>query len=106
MFDYQKLEWFNGSYMRQKTPSEFAALIAPQMKEAGFIEGGPADTELLEKIAPLIQERVKMLPEAAPMVRFLFEEPAAPAAQDLIPKKGNAAGPPRRSRGWTRSCPS
>jgi glutamyl-tRNA synthetase len=92
VFDYQKLEWFNGSYMRQKSPADFAALIAPQMKEAGFITGSPADMELLEKIAPLIQERVKMLPEAAPMVRFLFEEPAAPAPQDLLPKKGTPAG--------------
>ena len=92
VFDYQKLEWFNGSYMRQKTPEQFGALIAPSLRKAGFLSGdAAAERSLLTRIAPLIQERVKMLPEVTEMVRFLFEEPAPPAAADLLPKKTDAA---------------
>ena len=89
VFDYQKLEWFNGSYMRKLSPQGFAAAIAPVLKEAGLVTGdGPGTDDLLLAIAPLIQERVKLLSEVPAMVRFLFEEPAAPAVEDLLPKKG------------------
>ena len=65
------------------------AAIAPVLKEAGLVAGdGPETDDLLRAIAPLIQERVKLLSEVPAMVRFLFEEPAAPAAEDLVPKKG------------------
>jgi len=89
VFDYQKLEWFNGMYIRAKSRAELAALIAPFMKQAGL----PADDpRVLEGVAGLVQERIKVLAEAPAMVRFLFEEPPAPAAADLLPKKGEPAG--------------
>jgi glutamyl-tRNA synthetase len=88
VFDYQKLAWFNGSYIRKKSSLEFACLIDPVLRGAGFISGsGPSDGALLQGIAPLIQERVKLLAEVPEMVRFLFEEPRAPAVGDLLPKK-------------------
>ena len=92
VFDYQKLEWFNGSYMRKLAPKEFADAIAPALKEAGLLAAsGPETDALLLAIAPLIQERVKMLAEAPAMVRFLFEDPAPPAPEDLVPKKTTPA---------------
>jgi glutamyl-tRNA synthetase len=88
VFDYQKLEWFNGTYIRSKGTVELAALIAPFLKQAGL----PVDdARMLEGIAGLVQERVKVLSEVPAMVRFLFEEPAAPSAADLLPKKAEAA---------------
>jgi glutamyl-tRNA synthetase len=87
VFDYQKLDWFNGSYMRKQTPEQFACLIEPVLKEAGF----PTDPELLGKIAPLIQERVKLLAEIPDMVRFLFQDPPPPQAETLVPKKTEPA---------------
>ena len=87
VFDYQKLEWFNGSYMRKQTPEQLARLIEPVLTTAGFA----ADAALLGKIVPLIQERVKLLSEVPDMVRFFFEEPAPPAASALIPKKAEPA---------------
>jgi glutamyl-tRNA synthetase len=100
VFDYQKLEWFNGSYMRQKTPGQFAELIAPQLQKAGFITGtDPAEKALLLSVVPLIQERVRMLPEVTEMVRFLFQEPAPPAAADLLPRKTDAVKAAEALRG-------
>ena len=87
VFDYQKLEWFNGSYMRKQTPEQFACLIEPVLNEAGFT----AEPDLLGKIAPLVQERVKRLAEVPDMVRFLFQDPAPPEAEALIPKKTEPA---------------
>jgi glutamyl-tRNA synthetase len=88
VFDYQKLEWFNGMYIRAKSRQELAGLIAPFMKKAGL----PGDdTTLLEGVAGLVQERVKVLSEVPEMVRFLFEEPKPPVAADLLPKKGEPA---------------
>ena len=87
VFDYQKLDWFNGSYMRKQTPEHLADLIEPVLAEAGFT----AEAELLRKIVPLIQERVKLLSEVPEMVRFFFEDPAPPAFEALIPKKTEPA---------------
>ncbi len=88
VFDYQKLEWFNGMYIRAKTCAELAGLIAPFLKSAGL----PVDDRaLLEGIAGLVQERVKVLTEVPGMVRFLFEEPATPSVEDLVPTKGTPA---------------
>jgi glutamyl-tRNA synthetase len=88
VFDYQKLEWFNGMYLRAKPRAELARLIAPSMNDAGLAVDDPA---LLEGIAGLVQERVKLLTEVPAMVRFLFEEPPSPAVADLVPKKSDAA---------------
>jgi glutamyl-tRNA synthetase len=89
VFDYQKLEWFNGSYIRKLSPGGFASAIAPVLSQAGLVTGdGPGAEALLAGIAPLIQERVKLLSEVPAMVRFIFEEPPAPSAEDLLPKKG------------------
>ena len=87
VFDYQKLEWFNGMYIRSKSAGELADLIAPFLKDAGL---PVADRATLEGIAGLVRERVKVLGEVPAMVRFVFEEPGLSAA-DLVPKKGDAA---------------
>ncbi len=85
VFDYQKLDWFNGLYIRAKTPAELARLIAPELLKAGFDVS--AKGAVLEEIAGLVRERIKTLVEAPAMVRYLFEDPAKPAAEDLVPKK-------------------
>ena len=88
VFDFQKLEWFNGMYIRAKSRQELADLIAPFMKGAGL----PGDDRtMLVGIAGLVQERVKVLSEVPGMVRFIFEEPPAPAPEDLLPKKADPA---------------
>ena len=112
VFDYKKLEWFNGQYIRLKTDEELFDLTWPFIANSGlFGEQDPrareaaglrfADQTLLQptdeqkklllKIMPLIKERLHFLTEAPQMVRFLFEEPAVPPQQEIIPKKLDAA---------------
>jgi glutamyl-tRNA synthetase len=88
VFDYQKLEWFNGVYIRAMTCPELALRIAPFLKQAGLPSD---DLGKLEGVARLVQERVKLLSEVPDMVRYLFEGPAAYAAGDLVPKKSDPA---------------
>ena len=83
VFDYQKLEWFNGMYIRAKTRTQLAELIKPFMKQAGLPS---EDKSVLEGIAGLVQERVKVLSEVPAMVRFIFEDPVVPPAEELLAK--------------------
>lgn len=88
VFDYQKLDWFNGVYLRAKSRTELARLIAPFMRRAGLPSDDPA---ILEGVAGLVQERVKRLGEVPDMVRYLFAGPAAYAVDDLVPRKMDRA---------------
>jgi glutamyl-tRNA synthetase len=74
IFDTDKLAWMNGEYIRLLPMTDFLGLVRP------FVEdglGGPLPEDVwsrFETIAPLVQERVKLLSEAADQVRFLFTE--------------------------------
>ncbi len=70
-FDVAKLEWVNLHYVKTMDPARLARELLPFCEK----EGIAADVATLEKVAPLLTERMKRLTEAPPMVRFLFEEP-------------------------------
>ncbi len=96
VFDYKKLEWFNGQYIRMKDDVELARLIEPYAVETGlFGEPGKAPDgagkKRLKDAIPLVKERISFLKDAAPMMAYLFKEPALPAKEDFIPKKLDAA---------------
>jgi glutamyl-tRNA synthetase len=73
-FDVAKLEWLNGHYIRAKEPATLAEDLLPFLAKEGIALGDPADREKLEAVVPLLTERMKRLTEAAPMVRFLFQD--------------------------------
>ena len=88
IFDYQKLEWFNGQYIRQKTDEMLAALLKPYLVEAGLrAENDPKADELDLKAMPLVKERLKFLTDAPAMMAYLYGMPALPEAEVFIPKK-------------------
>jgi glutamyl-tRNA synthetase len=91
VFDYQKLDWFNGSYIRKLSAPAFARAVKPLMQAAGYLKGDSSEESLLASLAPLVQERVKLLTEVPAMVRYLFDEPAPPAPEDLLGKKQDPA---------------
>ena len=74
IFDTDKLAWLNGVYIRQEDTEDFTAQIVP-LVEADLGRPLVGDERVtLGTIAPLIQERTKVLPEAADQVRFLFSD--------------------------------
>ncbi len=89
VFDYQKLAYFNGAYIRRKSDGELADLLQPHFAEAGLADAAPAT---VRAAVPLVHERLKLLSEAPAALAFLFRRPA-PAdlpVQDMIPKKLDA----------------
>lgn len=74
ILDTDKLEWMNGTYIRELDASAFIDRIAPWLADAGLVtpERLEAERDWLLRLAPLVSERVKRLDEVVPMVRFLF----------------------------------
>lgn len=85
-FDYAKLEWMNGIYIRQLTQDDLAARLLPFYRKAGI----DADLGMLKQVACIVRERIKTLEEAIPLTDFIFQEdrPVEPAL--LIGKKMDA----------------
>lgn len=72
VFDPAKLEWMNGVYLRALEADDFVARALPLVE--ADVGRALDDDELgrLAFVAPLVQERAKLLTEIAPQVRFLF----------------------------------
>ena len=66
-FDLRKLEWMNGEYIRRTQNSELRTQIFEFF-------GGKYPEDKIEKIVPLIKERIKKLSEFEPLTRFLFSD--------------------------------
>ncbi len=76
VFDYKKLDWFNGQYIRQADDSRLASLITPYLQEAGYVSDPLTDKDrsLIEAIVPPVKERMKVLSDVVPLTAFLFED--------------------------------
>jgi glutamyl-tRNA synthetase len=93
VFDYVKLEWFNGQYIRTYDDAGLASLIEPVLSEARLIGTPPSAAEkaIVLAAAPLVRERLKFTTDAAESLAFLFTEPAVPPVAEMLPKKLDAA---------------
>ena len=91
-FDYKKLEWINGHYIRELSTDELYERILPFLQSDDVVESPPtADQERVVRGAvPLIQERLKYLSDASAQLRFLFVDPVDFDIQEMIPKKLDA----------------
>lgn len=69
VFDVAKLDWINGEYIRNLSSGEF-------LKRVWEFIPGSWDKELVEKIAPLVKERIKKLSEFEIYAKPFFETPA------------------------------
>lgn len=92
VFDYKKLDWYNGMYIRQKSDEELTELLVPYLQEATFVSEVPTVDELamVKAIVPVVKERLKVLEDVVEMSRFLFTEIDVPQSSSLIPKKQDA----------------
>ncbi|NCC47661.1 MAG: glutamate--tRNA ligase [Clostridia bacterium] len=81
VFDYQKLAWFNGEYIRQMTPDTFLRFSEPWFSQVC----GPLAPEPARLLAELLQPRVSRLSDIPDMIHFLAE--AAPIDPELYVNK-------------------
>ncbi len=88
VFDRQKLDWFNGEYIRALPVDELTQRLLPIVNAAGYA----VDEAQMRKITPLIRERITLLPDVLTVADFFLakELPAYDAAL-LVPPKGDAA---------------
>ncbi len=85
--NFSKLDHFNGLHIRNLSIPDLAKRIEPFFVNAGY----HPDDDLLIKIAPLLQERLKTLDEAVEKAEFFFREEVVPVAEELIGKNLTAA---------------
>jgi glutamyl-tRNA synthetase len=77
-FDYQKLDWLNGVYLRELSVEELAHRLVLWLGENGY----DWDAELVARTAPLVQEKISRLAEFPSFAGFFFGE-VEPVAADL-----------------------
>ncbi|MEY2538762.1 MAG: glutamyl-tRNA synthetase [Verrucomicrobiota bacterium] len=78
-----KAVWLNAEFIRTLPVSELSERLRP------FV---PAKFDKLEQVAPLIQERIKLLSDVATVADFFFLDELPPYdPEELIPQKGDRA---------------
>jgi glutamyl-tRNA synthetase len=69
-FDYDKLDWMNGVYLRELSPGDYATRLVAYVREQGF----DWDEERLRASAPIVQEKIAKLGEFPEFAGFLFHD--------------------------------
>jgi glutamyl-tRNA synthetase len=79
VFDFQKLDWLNGVYLRELPPGEYADRLVAYLREQGY----DWDEELVRATVPLVQEKISKLSEYPDFAGFFFRDiEADPALLD------------------------
>ncbi len=86
IFDQEKLEWMSGVYIREMSSKELAGNMLPFLERDLPKELLPVDRDYLDTIAPLIQERIKLMETAADSTLYFFEEQPEYDPSSLIQK--------------------
>ena len=79
-WDRDRLNWFNGTWIRRLAPDELTARLEP------FLPTG-WDGPTVRAVVPLIQERMTTLAEAPELIGFLFTDELGLDPALLVPKK-------------------
>jgi glutamyl-tRNA synthetase len=69
-FDYAKLDWMNGVYLRAMAPGEFADALVAYLRERGL----DWDEATVRAAAPLVQAKITRLGEFPEYAGFLFRD--------------------------------
>jgi glutamyl-tRNA synthetase len=70
MFDYAKLEWMNGVYLRALAPDEYGNRLVTWLRERGY----DWPEERVRAAAPAVQEKIARLGEFPEFAGFLFHD--------------------------------
>jgi len=88
VFDRTKLEWMNAEYIRALPVEQLTERLLPIVRAAGY----DVDAGKMQRITPLIRERIKLLRDVLTAADFFFvDELPAYDTNLLIPQKGDLA---------------
>ncbi|HUZ15338.1 MAG TPA: glutamate--tRNA ligase [Gaiellaceae bacterium] len=76
-FDYAKLDWMNGVYLRELAPDEYAHRLVLWLGENGY----EWDAERVARTAPLVQEKIAKFSEYPAFAGFFFGDVEPTAAE-------------------------
>ena len=83
-----KAMWLNGQHLHSLPVDELAAHLLPYVQKAGWV----ADEARMRQVTPLIQERIRVLPDVLTVADLFFVDELAPYdPAELIPQKGDLA---------------
>lgn len=80
--NFTKLDHFNGLHIRNLGVKDLSSRIKPFF----IADGYSVDDKKVEKITPIIQQRLSTLDDAPNIAGFFFEEEVYPSVDDLIGK--------------------
>jgi glutamyl-tRNA synthetase len=69
-FDYEKLDWLNGMYLRALSPDEYAGELVRFLRDEGY----DWDETLIRRAAPIVQEKIERFGQFADFAGFLFRK--------------------------------
>ncbi len=78
-FDQRKLDWLNSQYLKQLPVARLADLLAERLLAKGLVQPG-YDRAWMERIAALVQDRLRVLEDIEEEHVFFFQDP--PQYQD------------------------
>jgi glutamyl-tRNA synthetase len=83
VFDYTKLDWMNGVYLRALPPDEYADVLVAYLREQGY----DWDEQLVRRVAPLVREKIATLGEFPAFAGFFFArvEPEGEVDGQVLP---------------------
>ncbi|MCD6453530.1 MAG: glutamate--tRNA ligase, partial [Dehalococcoidales bacterium] len=88
IFNWDKLGWMNGAYIRRLSGDELTRQVLPFLERDLPPEvKRPLSVEYVKQIMPLIQERVRTLAEVTPLVGFFFTPELSYDAKVLVVEK-------------------
>lgn len=87
-FDVKKAEAINAVHVRGLDVDDFVGRVLPYLATSGVLPAEPGEQQLatLRGIAPLVQERVTVLSDAAALVDFLFAD-----EEEFVPDEAAAS---------------
>jgi glutamyl-tRNA synthetase len=89
IFDYKKLDWFNGQYIRKLSDEELKEKLIPYLVKASFINEEITDEQnaILDQLIPCVKPRLKVLSDVVDLSSFLFTNPELADKEMFIAKK-------------------
>jgi glutamyl-tRNA synthetase len=69
-FDYQKLDWMNGVYLRSLSVDEYADELVRFLREAGY----DWDEQIVHRAVPIVQEKIERFGQFPDFAGFLFRD--------------------------------
>lgn len=74
VFNYEKLNWFNGQYIKKMDTMALADLCVSVLKNEGVLKSKDVDMEWMEKVVLLAKDRLNKLTELPELVGFIFAD--------------------------------